>query len=178
VVEGLEDECIGKEGDAGTSPDMRQKSGGDARGETEVVRRARTGADADELWKWRLIRMGTFMILAQLFAAFWSAAGTLTRQEAEGRELIPNFFGFETYRRFKNTSFSLFSSASFLGTPSLAVCQRAHRNWFTFTFFSCRSTLMIFSELSCRLLLSNQNASTPRTHATPPISSLPPLLFG
>lgn len=34
--------------------------------------------------------MGTFMILAQLFAAFWSAAGTLTRQEAEGRELIPN----------------------------------------------------------------------------------------
>jgi hypothetical protein len=28
VVEGLEDECIGKEGDAGTSPDMRQKSGG------------------------------------------------------------------------------------------------------------------------------------------------------
>jgi hypothetical protein len=31
------------------------------------------------------------MILAQLFAAFWSAAGTLTRQEeVEGRELIPN----------------------------------------------------------------------------------------
>lgn len=28
MVEGLEDECIGKEGDAGTSPDMRQKSGG------------------------------------------------------------------------------------------------------------------------------------------------------
>lgn len=28
VVEGLEDECIGKEGDAGISPDMRQKWGG------------------------------------------------------------------------------------------------------------------------------------------------------
>jgi len=29
VVEGLEDECIGKEGDAGISPDMRQMSGGE-----------------------------------------------------------------------------------------------------------------------------------------------------
>jgi hypothetical protein len=43
VVEGLEDECIGKEGDAGISPDMRQMSGGRdvyayAGGETEGVR--------------------------------------------------------------------------------------------------------------------------------------------
>ncbi len=39
VVEGLEDECIGNEGDAGISPDMRQKWGGGG-GMREGKRRA------------------------------------------------------------------------------------------------------------------------------------------
>ena len=91
MVEGLEDECIGKEGDAGTSPDMRQKSGGDARGETEVVRWARTGADANELWKWRRIRMGAFMICVQLFAAFLLAAGYVDTSGSGGTETFGPF---------------------------------------------------------------------------------------
>jgi hypothetical protein len=61
-----------------------------------------------------------------------------------------HFFGFETYRRFKNTSFLLFSSASFLGTHTVRQSRSVSRPTETFAFFSCRLTLMIFSKLSCR----------------------------
>jgi hypothetical protein len=120
--------------------------------------------------------MGTFMILAQLFAAFWSAAGTLTRQEeAEGRELIPNSSISSGLRRIEDSKTQAFRCflASFLGTHTVSQYVKAPRNWFLFYLFFLPVDTDDFL-VNCPVVFSCSN----QIASTPPISSLPPLLFG